>query len=256
MWRKLHRLDQVSVVIVAMTLIFALVLSLRAIHVDSLFYSAYHGLRIGVVEIRGAQQAQTLVGVRNAVAQLRGGFMSLDMDVAQQEFEYMVWVRRAQVQRVWPDRIRVTLEEHTPLAAWNGRDTLSVQGVLYPAAPAAHLPKVAAPDGLEYLVARRYADFAALLVPKGWRITHVYLDNRHAWRLTLNRVMDGESLVLDLGQDQGDDTRSGQVDMRLQRFVAFFPAVYQHIDQKNSTAIRHVDMRYPNGFSVRMGVAS
>ena len=187
------------------------------------------------VELRGAHQAQTIAGVRGALAQLHGSFLSLDMMAVKREFELMPWVYRAQAQRVWPGRIRVTLEERFPLAAWNEHDTLSVQGEVYPAKPAPELPKVEAPDGMEAVVARRYAEFSALLAPKGWAITRVHLDRRSAWQLTLN-----DGLVIDLGQEQ--------LSARLQRFIQFSSAA-----TRVSGSIAHVDMRYPNGFAVRLG---
>ena len=187
------------------------------------------------IEIRGAQQTQTIAGVRGAVKQLHGSFLSLDMMAVKHEFELMPWVYRAQAQRIWPGRIRVTLEERTPLAAWNERDTLSVQGEVYPAQPAPELPRVEAPDGMEGAVARRHAEFAALLAPKGWTITRIRVDQRSAWQLGLN-----DGLVIDLGQEQLRE--------RLQRFIQFYSAAAQV-----AGSIAHVDMRYPNGFSVRLG---
>lgn len=197
-----------------------------------------HILPVQRVEVRGASQAQTITGLRVAMAQLRGSFLSLDMRAVKREFELMPWVYRAQVQRVWPGRIRVTLEERIPLAAWNERDTLSVQGEVYPASPAADLPKVEAPDGMEGTVARRHAEFAALLAPKGWTIASIRVDRRSAWQLSLN-----DGIVIDLGQEQLSE--------RLQRFIRFYSAA-----ERVSSSITHVDMRYPNGFSVRVGASS
>ncbi len=185
-----------------------------------------------------ASQAQTMAGVRGAVAQLHGSFLSLDMRAVKHEFELMPWVNRAQAQRIWPGRIRVVLEERIPLAAWSERDTLSVQGEVYPAKPAPDLPKVEAPDGMEGAVAHRYAEFAAILAPKAWTISHIRVDRRSAWQLGLNNGM-----VIDLGQEQLTE--------RLQRFVRFYSAA-----ERVSSSIKYVDMRYPNGFSARIGGSS
>ena len=35
-------------------------------------------------------------------------------------FESVPWVRHAVVRRVWPNRLRVQLEEHRPVALWGG----------------------------------------------------------------------------------------------------------------------------------------
>ncbi len=231
MWHKLiHNatlMNRLALGLFALTLAFALGYGGIVLY--------QRGLPIQRVEIRGAQQTQTIVGVRAAVGQLHGSFLSLDMMAVKHEFELMPWVYRAQAQRVWPGRIRVTLEERTPLAAWNEHDTLSVQGEVYPAKPAAELPRVEAPEGMEGTVARRYAEFSAILAPKGWTITRVRLDRRSAWQLTLN-----DGLVVDLGQEQLTE--------RLHRLNRFYMVAAQA-----SGSIAQVDMRYPNGFTVRIG---
>jgi hypothetical protein len=53
-------------------------------------------------------------------AKLTGNFFTLDLQSARQVFESLPWVRHAVVQRVWPNRLEVTLEEHKPAAVWKG----------------------------------------------------------------------------------------------------------------------------------------
>lgn len=228
MWRSLINnatlMNRLALVILLLTLGFAL---------DMLYQRS---LPVQRVDVRGAYQAQTIAGIRGALAQLQGSFLSLDMMAVKNEFELMPWVHRAQAQRIWPGLIRVTLEERIPLAAWNERDTLSVQGEVYPARPNPELPKVEAPDGMEDVVASRYAEFAALLAPKGWTITRLRVDRRGAWQLGLN-----DGVMIELGQEQQSE--------RLQRFIRFYPAAAVRV----SGSIDHVDMRYPNGFSVHIG---
>src|SRR5690606_17475410 len=47
-----------------------------------------------------------------------GNFFTVDLDRVRQAFEDAPWVRRAQVRRVWPNRLFVGIEEHRPLAQW------------------------------------------------------------------------------------------------------------------------------------------
>lgn len=188
------------------------------------------------IEVHGAVQPQTLAMIPKVVARLQGSFFSLDMDEVQHEFELIPWVYRAHIQRIWPGRIVVNLEERIPLAAWNDRDTLSIHGEVYPAKPWPGLPQVYAPDGTEYDVARRYHEFSAVLAAGGWQIARVQRDRRSAWKVVLSNGM-----TLELGQDQLQE--------RLQRFVTFFPAAAQQ-----ASVIQVVDLRYPNGFAVRGAV--
>ena len=58
----------------------------------------------------------------NAAPRLAGNFMTLDLGAVRSAFETVPWVRHAIVQRVWPNRLRVRLEEHRPVALWSGGD--------------------------------------------------------------------------------------------------------------------------------------
>ena len=69
---------------------------------------------------------------------------------------------------------------------------------------------------------------------------------RHAWQLRTAAGLD-----LDLGRDGAEP-----VEQRLARFVAAYPEslgrLPQAAAQVPSTARRHVDLRYPNGFALRI----
>ena len=54
----------------------------------------------------------------NAAPQLAGNFLTIDLGAVRRAFESVPWVRLAIVRRVWPNRLRVRLEEHRPVALW------------------------------------------------------------------------------------------------------------------------------------------
>ena len=75
------------------------------------------------IRIDGDMTRNSVATIRvNAVPKLRGNFFSTDLQADQRAFESVPWVRHAVVQRVWPDRLAVRLEEHRPAAAWIGSD--------------------------------------------------------------------------------------------------------------------------------------
>jgi cell division protein FtsQ len=41
-----------------------------------------------------------------------------NLDAVRAAFESVPWVRKASVQREWPNKLRVTLEEHVVLGTW------------------------------------------------------------------------------------------------------------------------------------------
>ena len=72
--------------------------------------------------IRQVQMAQPLVRVSaaqvQAVAQrhLHGNIFKADVNAAQAAFAKMPWVGKAQVKRIWPDTVVVSLTERVPVA--------------------------------------------------------------------------------------------------------------------------------------------
>ena len=54
----------------------------------------------------------------NAAPKLAGNFVTMDLRSVRHAFESVPWVRLAVVRRVWPNRLRVQLEEHRPVAIW------------------------------------------------------------------------------------------------------------------------------------------
>ncbi len=222
-------LDRLTGLILLSTVLFAIGMVVRQ--------AVEHWLPIRHVDVVGLRHAETREGLRPVLERARGSLASIDLDALRRDFETLPWVRRAALSRVWPDRLRVELEEHVPAAAWNDSAILDIHGEVFPVRPWAGLPRFSAPVGTEKEVIRRYAEFARLLAGHPWRIEAIRMDARFAWQLVL-----ADGPVVDLGRERLDE--------RLRRFVVFYPRA-----AGLSSGIRHVDMRYPNGFAVRGGPA-
>jgi cell division protein FtsQ len=112
----------------------------------------------------------------------------------------------------------------------------------------AALPLFAGPAGTEGELARRYRRFVELLAPLNAVPERVVLTARHAWQL---RVASGSTGGLDL--ELGRDGAEG-VEQRLARFVAAYPDSIGRLPHAAAGAEprRHVDLRYPNGFALRV----
>ena len=173
-----------------------------------------------------------------------GNFLALDLGQVRAALEALPWVRRAAVRRVWPDRLEVSLEEHVALARW-GQPGNELQesalvdtfGERFAARTDQGLPLFVGPTGTEHEVATRYARFARLVAPLGAPIERVVLTPRFAWQL---RLADGLNLIL--GRD------ADLAEQRLQRFAA----VYGETRRIVARQLDYVDLRYPNGFAVRV----
>jgi cell division protein FtsQ len=223
----------------------AMTLSARLILAATLVFTVYTSARglaetylpIRQVLVSGAHRPETRAALAQIVPRLEGSLFSMDLAAAKQRFEGIPWVRRAQVSRVWPARLRVDLAEHVPAASWNGAAVLNIQGEVFPVRPWPGLPDIHAPEGMEAEVAKRYGEYAAILGASGLRIGALGVDARHAWRLEVRPQGAGVPISVDLGRERMAE--------RLGRFIAFYPLV-----SADSGALRRVDMRYPNGFAV------
>lgn len=224
MWNDPVRLGWISRGLVALSLV-ALALLMTRWLAEGLF-------PFRVVSVVGTQQVETRDALPGVVRQLRGGFLTLDLEEARQRLEQLPWVSHATVRRLWPNRLVVELEEHVPAAAWNGQQTLDTRGRLFEVKPWASLPRIYAPEGMQLEVARRLGDFQRLLTPAGLDLAAVQVSPRLSWRLVLRN-----GLSLELGRERMVE--------RVQRFVTFYPGALYRVGP-----FTQVDMRYPNGFAV------
>ena len=168
-----------------------------------------------------------------------GNFFAVDIAALREGLERLQWVRRADVRRVWPDRVEVTLEEHVALARWGDTGLVNTFGELFAGQAEGALPTFAGPPRTEGEVTRRYRRYSDQLSPLGASLDQVILTPRFAWQRRLS-----SGLNIELGRDLPNDP----AEARLARFVAAYPQTLGRI------ALRHesVDLRYPNGFALRV----
>jgi cell division protein FtsQ len=192
------------------------------------------------IAVRGQLAHTTREQIEAATrGRVAGNFFAVDLAQVRAALEQLPWVRRVQVRRVWPDQLEVTLEEHVALARWAGGGLVDVDGEPFAGASDAPLPQFAGPGGSEAEIARRYRRFGEILAPLGEAPARVTLTPRFAWRL---RLSDG--LVVELGRDAANDP----VEARLSRLVAAWPQTLGRLQTNHD----YVDLRYPNGFALRM----
>jgi len=199
--------------------------------------------------------------VQSTIAgKLPGNFFTVDLQQVRALVETAPWVRRAQVRRVWPDALAVTIEEHDPLAFWNEDQMINTWGEVFSANQGelddeAALPHLDGPEQSEQLVVQRYAELARRFAPLSLRIRQVTLSPRYAWTVTLS-----DGVQLHLGRDPAADAvdlhgRPGALPFaeRIERFVRTWPLVRQRLAGQ---AITQIDLRYPNGFAMTLASPS
>lgn len=186
------------------------------------------------IEVTGDTARTTRAQVQAlAERELRGTFFTLELEQASATFVKLPWVRVAQVRRVWPDRLHVSVQEHVPLARWNGKALVNLQGEVFHAVTDAQLPSLIGPEGTSAEMALSYAGFKDTLAAIGRTPVEVRLSVRRAWQVTLD---DGQ--ILELGRQD--------LMPRLARFVAAYRTIVAHVPPG-----ARIDLRYENGFAVR-----
>jgi cell division protein FtsQ len=222
--------------------LFTLALALAAYGAGRvLFQSPAFPLRsIRIVgDLQHATRAQFIDALQGRV---KGTFFTVDLESLRVLFEGVAWVRRADVRRLWPDRLEVRIEEQVPLARWGqGAEArlVNTYGEVFPGRSDSTLPLFSGPAGSEGEVTRRYAAFRGLLQPLALEPQQVLLSSRLAWQLKLSN-----GLTVQLGRDSDKD----RVDDRLAKFISVYP---QTLGNSGRT-FDYVDLRYPNGFALRM----
>jgi cell division protein FtsQ len=168
---------------------------------------------------------------------LAGNFFTLDLPRLRAALEGLPWVRRAELRREWPDRLRVSVEEHVPLARWNDTAVVNTHGEVFAARMpgAAALPLFAGPEGMAKEMAIQYGFFQRALATIQRTPREVRVSARRAWQLKLD-----DGLVVELGREK--------LEPRLERFVAAYDRTLARLNRR----IEAVDLRYSNGFAVRV----
>jgi cell division protein FtsQ len=190
------------------------------------------------LEVKNALAKTTKQEIEAAArGRVGGNFFAVDPAGVRAALEQLPWVRRVSVRRTWPDRLEVTLEEHVALARWGDDALVNTYGERFSGRTEQALPMFLGPAGTELEVARRYARFARLVAPLGAELERVVLTPRYAWQL---RLASGLHIMLGRDADAGES--------RLQRFVDAYPATLGKIARRHE----HVDLRYPNGFALRV----
>ena len=188
-------------------------------------------------EVRVAQAPRHVTAAEiTAVARgLRGNFFSVDLAAARGAFERLPWVRAVTVRRHWPDRLEIALEEHVPVARWGRSGLVNNRGEVFEAVLGGELPEFSGPPGSAKEIAIQYEYFRTSLAAIGFAPVEIQVSARRAWRLRLDSGM-----TLELGREQ--------VEARLARFVAAYEQTIQPLQRR----IDYVDLRYANGFAVRI----
>jgi len=175
--------------------------------------------------------------LREVVAKtVTGGYFTVNVDEVKRAVEAIPWVYQANASRVWPDTISINVTEQTALAHWAMGGIVNQQGTLFKPetdSKTLALPVFDGPLGMERNMTEFYLMARTVIEPLGLTISELHMDNRRAYRLTLNN-----GIVVLLGRENMTE--------RLQRFAR----VYNKVLVARADDIERIDTRYSNGLAV------
>jgi len=164
---------------------------------------------------------------------VRGGFFNIDVAAIRNVLIALPWVNDVSVHRVWPDGLRVIVNEQTAVVRWNGTGLLNDHGHYFSPEKDSFprgLPLLEGPEESKELLLER---FKLLKQTYGLPVVHLQMNQRRAWKFELKN---GLSVVL--GRRDFEN--------RIERFVN---VVINNLGEKSSQA-REIDMRYTNGLNI------
>ena len=170
-----------------------------------------------------------------------GTFFTMNLDHARRALHAVPWIRTVGLRRLWPHDLEVTVEEHEPLARWNDSELVNTRGEVFSADWNDELPLLAGPAGRAADVATQYRAWSALIAPLAMNVVEVRLSARGSW--LLRATASERVLILELGREEPQQ--------RLARFVAAHSRTVGAL-ARAGTQVEQVDLRYRNGFAVRV----
>lgn len=181
----------------------------------------------------------------NVAPKLAGNFLTVDLEAMRAAFETVPWVRRAVVQREFPNRLKVVLHEHKAFAYWGAEGDARLvnnSGEVFEANPGdvetEELPLLNGPKGQAPLVLQAYRSLLPMFEEMDAVLEQLQLSDQGSWRAQLD-----SGAVIELGHGS-----LAEVQARTRRFIDTAVQVASRFGRDVESA----DLRYPNGYALKL----
>jgi cell division protein FtsQ len=213
-------------------------------------WAVSHGsMAVRRIVVLGDTQHNSVATLRaNVLPRLSGNFLTLDLNQAKNAFEQVPWVRKAAVQRDFPNRLRVTLQEHQAVAMFgpDGAELGMVNqfGEVFRANEAdvtEALPRLVgdAAQAQQLLTVLRRTN--ALFEPLDLVVEELELSPRGAWRAVLDN-----GATLEMGR-----LDEAELNALLQRFARSLTQAVNGLGRKVHD-LESADLRHGNGYAIKL----
>lgn len=212
----------------------ALLLSARMIY---LYLADPQRFPVSTVKIAASYQHVTRKQLESVLANYsRDSFIVLPVEKLHADLDAMDWTDRVEIERIWPDTLKIVLVEKQPVAVWN-ESLMTEDGRLFNAGEAqidTALPHLSGPEHQQTDILQIYEKLSKLLSTYGLHTAALQLRDNQAWELSL-----ANGIQLHLGKRD--------LEKRLMRFCRAWPAVFADKPDQLSS----VDLRYARGMAVQ-----
>lgn len=193
---------------------------------------------IRYVRVEGAFQYIDKEDIKNKIAPLvQLSYFSVDLQRIQHTVMSLPWAEKVQVQRIWPDRLKLRIYEQKPVVRWQSESLLNVKGDIFKPMNLDEfqsLPVLYAPVEQRQQMLQVMDGLMLSLMDQGLHLTEFRVSERQSWLLAMESGM-----IIQLGRFQP-----------LQKFTLLMHALMV-IGSELVEKIAYIDMRYPNGYAVR-----
>jgi len=169
----------------------------------------------------------------------------VDLARARAAFEAVPWVRRAVVQRDFPSRLKVVLQEHKAAAYWGPEGDSRLVNSVGEVFEANHgdleaedLPLLNGPAGQSARVLQVYQMLSPMFEEIDAVLEQLQLTGQGSWRARLD-----SGAVIELGHGS-----PAEIQARTRRFVATLTQVASRYGRDLESA----DLRYGNGYAIKL----
>ncbi|MGA2655795.1 MAG: cell division protein FtsQ/DivIB [Gammaproteobacteria bacterium] len=170
---------------------------------------------INAVEVTTQLDKVKPEAVKETVLQYVGdSFFTIKMDAMQQDLQRLPWVQKVNIERIWPDTLKIAITEQTAVLRWQDTGFINDKGELFDPKQAhtLKLPKLSGDEVRYQEVLSVYKQLNTQLAKQGLSIVELDLSPRSAWSGRLSNGM-----RFNLGQDD--------VENRLVRFIGVMPTL-------------------------------
>jgi len=167
---------------------------------------------------------------------LDNSFFTLPVSKLQNELNSIEWIDTAEIERVWPDTLKIRLIEKEPIAVW-GNALMTAEGKLFNQGHVGNetnMPILNGPNTQQLEVLQVYEKLSKILSEYGLKPVGLQLRENQAWVLRMSN-----DVLVYLGKKE--------IEERLLRFCKAYPAVFA----EKAEQLASVDLRYSRGMAVQ-----